>query len=165
MFILFIVLLLVGTAHCQLSNAWNGITPLKSTRKDAERILGKPEGWVASSHSATYKTKEGKVSILYSTGLCDFNREHGWNIPELTVIRISFYPDYPNPHKFSDLKLDLSKFEKHPDPGSLHLVFYTNSADGIVLTVDTSDDTVRSFGYFPESKFDYLMCKNIRKPT
>ena len=32
----------------------------------------------------------------------------------------------------------------------------------LAKTVDTSDDTVERFGYFPESKYNCLMCKNIK---
>lgn len=165
MFILILILLLGGTVYCQSSNVWNGITPLKSTRSDVEKILGKPMPTSASQHAASYKTKEGRVFILYSTGLCDVNREHGWNVPELTVIGMSFYPDYPNPHKFSDLKIDQSKFERRPDPGALRSVFYTNEIDGVVLTVDTSNDSISRFSYIPESKYDHLMCKNLKQKT
>lgn len=162
MYILILMLLLAGSVFCQSSNVWNGITPLKSTKADVEKILGKPEPWVANQYAAQYKAKDGEVSVLYSTGMCDINPEHGWNIPLLTVISLSYYPDYPNPYKFSELKLDLSKFQRNPDPGSIGLVFYTNEADGIALTVDTGDDSVRRFGYFPESKYNHLMCKNIK---
>lgn len=157
--LLILNLLLTGTLWCQSSNVWNGITPLKSTRDDVEAILGKPESWSTSRHAGGYTTKDGKVFVLYSTGLCDVNSENGWNIPELTVIKVSFSPNYPNPYKFSQLKIDRTKFERRPDPGSLHLISYMNEADGIVLTVDTSDDSVRGFGYFPESKYNRLKCK------
>lgn len=158
-----LILLLNGVTLCQLDNLWNGITPIKSTRADVEKILGKPESSSVAKHAAVYRTKDGEVFVLYSSGLCDVDSSHGWNLPELTVISISFNPDYPNPYKFSDLKIDRSKFKKSHDPGSLHLVDYTNEADGIVLTVDITDDSVRSFGYFPASRYMYLMCKNIKK--
>lgn len=160
MYILVLILSLSGTIFCQTSNVWNGITPLKSTRADVEKILGKPVPLSVARHAAGYKTKDGRVFVLYSTGLCDVNPEHGWNIPELTVIKISYYPD--RLPKLSDLQIDLSKFEKSPDPGSLSSVFYTNKIDGIMLTVDSSGDVVESFSYFPEAKYDHLMCKNIR---
>lgn len=161
--VLILMLIFSSAVFCQSNNVWNGITPLKSTREDVEKILGKPEPLSVAKYAAGYKTKEGKVFVLYSTGMCDVNSAHGWNIPELTVISISFDPDYPNPYIFSDLKIDRSKFERHPDPGSLHLVSYANEVDGIVLTVDTSDDTVRNFGYFPESKYNCLKCSYVKR--
>ena len=77
----------------------------------------------------------------------------------MTVLNLSFYPD--RPAKLSDLKIDLKEFERHIDPGSLSSASYTNDADGIVLTVDTSENTVIRFGFFPESRFNRLMCKDM----
>lgn len=155
-----LILMVRGTVDCQTSNVWNGIIPLKSTRADVERILGKPEPTSVAQYAGGYNTKTGKVFVLYSTGMCRANPEHGWNIPELTVISVSYYPSQLP--KLANLKIDISKFEKRMDPASLSSASYTNEADGIVLIVDTSDDVVESFNYFPESKYRHLMCKNIK---
>lgn len=163
MYKLILMLLLAYPANSQTSNVWNGIIPLKSTRADVEKILGKPEPMSIAKYATGYRVKDGEVFVLYSTGLCNIDPAHGWNIPELTVINVDFSPDYPNPYKFSDLKIDRYKFEMHPDPGSLHLVSYTNEKDGVVLTVDTSSDTIRTFSYFPESKYDCLKCAKVKK--
>lgn len=160
MYVLILILSLSGTIFCQTINVWNGITPLKSTRADVEKILGKPVALSVARHAAGYKTKDGRVFVLYSTGLCDVNPEHGWNIPELTVVKISYYPD--RLPKLSDLQIDLSKFTKSLDPGSLNGVSYTNKTEGIMLTVDSVGDVIESFGYFPESKYDHLKCKNTQ---
>jgi hypothetical protein len=142
-----------------IEKGWKGIRPLKSTKQDVEKVVGERMPWSVARHSATYKTTGGIVSVLYSSGKCD-GSSPSWQVPEFTVVRIDFSPDYPNPHKFTDLKLSLDKFEKRLDPGSVHLVFYTSEVNGVSLTVDSSDDTVRNFGYFPEAKFDRLKCKN-----
>src|SRR5260370_28973458 len=97
------VLSLVAMACCQ-SNIWNGIIPLKSTRSDVEKILGPPTLDSKARDAADYKTKEGKVFILYSSGPCNVKPSNGWNIPELTVIQISFYPNFTP--KLKDLKID-----------------------------------------------------------
>jgi hypothetical protein len=160
--ILTLMLVFSGAKGGQSTYGWNGIVPLKSTKADVEKKIGDPMAWVVSKHSGTYKVEDGTVWVLYSTGLCEVDPKHGWNVPEFTVIRIYFEPNYPNPFKFSDIKTDSSKFERRRDPGSLHLVEYINRIDGIVLTVDTSDDSIRSFGYFPGSKDDSLKCKNLK---
>jgi len=160
MHVLFLILMISGTVFCQSTNVWRGITPLKSTREDVERILGKPVPLSIARHAGWYETKDGKVFVLYSTGPCNVNHEHGWNIPELTVISISYYPN--TSPRLADIKIDVSKFDKDPDPGSLNIVSYVNEAAGIGLDVDSTEDTVRTFLYFPESKYDRLMCKNIK---
>jgi len=144
---------------CCQSNTWNGIVPLKSTRSDVEKILGLPKPASVARHAADYKTKDGKVFILYSSGPCNIKPSNGWSVPELTVIQISFYPNVAP--KLRDLRLDLKKFEKRPDPEILNEIYYTDEADGISLTVDSGDpETVIGFRYFPESKYDYLKCSS-----
>jgi len=144
---------------CCQSNIWNGIIPLKSTRADVEKILGPPIPESKAKDAAIYRTKDARVFVLYSTGPCNIRPSNGWNIPELTVIQLSFYPNVAP--KLSDLSLDRKKFEKHPDPEILNETSYTNETDGISLTVDNGvPETVVSFSYFPESKYDYLMCNS-----
>ena len=150
------VLPLMVIACCQ-SNIWNDIVPLKSTRADVEKILGKPMPHSIAKHAASYNTKDGRVFVLYSTGLCNVNSEHGWDIPEFNVIRISVYPEVLP--KFTDLQIDKNKFEKRPDPGAIDTFFYTNETDGISLTVDEKDEFVLDIRYFPEAKYNHLRCK------
>ena len=152
-----LVLSLIVLVCCQ-SNVWNGIVPLKSTRADVEKILGSPTPDSVARHAADYKTKDGKVFILYSTGPCNIKPSNGWDVPELTVIEIGFYPDVAP--KLRDLKFDWEKFEKQPDPEILNVTYYTNETDGIVLTVENGDpETVICFSYYPESKYNDLKCK------
>lgn len=150
------VLPLMVIACCQ-SNIWNDIVPLKSTRADVEKKLGKPMPHSIAKHAASYQTKDVRVFVLYSTGLCNVNSEHGWDISEFNVIRISVYPEVLP--KFTDLKIDKNKFEKRPDPGAIDTFFYTNETDGISLTVDEKDEFVLDIGYFPEAKYNHLRCK------
>ena len=156
-----ITFLLLMFTCCQ-SNIWNGIVPLRSTRSDVEKILGLPTPDSVAHHAADYKTKDGKVFILYSSGPCNTKPSNGWNVPELTVILISFYPNVAP--KLRDLRLDLKKFEKRPDPEILNEIYYTDELNGISLTVDSGDpETVIGFRYFPESKYDYLKCSSRSK--
>jgi hypothetical protein len=156
--VLILILVCSSTVLCQLNNVWNGITPLKSTRQDVEKILGKHEPSSVARYAGGYRTEDGRIFVLYSTGLCDVNPDNGWNIPELTVISLSYYPT--ESPKLSDLKIDLKKFERHQDPEITNLISYANQTDGVVLNVDSSDNSIVSFNYFPESKYDHLMCKN-----
>lgn len=155
MIFLNVFLPLVAFVYCQ-TNVWNGIVPLKSTRADVEKILGKPTPDSVARYAADYKTKDGKVFVLYSTGPCKVEPSNGWNIPALTVISIHVYQDVgPN---IADLKLDARKFAKGPDPEILNRMYYTNETDGISITVDTTDGEITRFSYFPKSKNDYLRC-------
>jgi hypothetical protein len=91
MHVLFLILMISGTVFCQSTNVWRGITPLKSTREDVERILGKPYSEYCS-HAGWYETKDGKV--LFSIQLARVMLTMSTlDIPELTVISISYYPN------------------------------------------------------------------------
>ena len=154
--ILSIVVTAVALTCCQV-NVWNGISPLKSTRADVEKILGKPMPHSVARDAASYKTKDGTAFVLYSTGPCSIRPSNGWDIPELTVISVSVYPDVLP--KLDDLEVDKSKFEKRADPGMIDTFVYTNNIDGVRLTVDEKDHYVLSMHFFPEAKYDHLKCK------
>ena len=144
---------------CGQPNAWNGIVPLISTRANVENILGKPTPMPhsVSPYIERYITKDGRISVTYSTGPCMVKSSNGWDVPEFTVVSILFHPD--DLPKVADVKLDQQRFEKRPDQGVLYTTVYTSKTDGISLTVDDMGGSVVFFNYFPESKYDYLKCK------
>jgi|SRR5688572_8938159 len=142
-------------ACCQL-NVWNGIVPLKSTRSDVEKVLGKPVAASVGKHAAFYETAGERVSILYSTGPCTVKPSHGWNVPELAVIDILVKP-HKKPN-LVDFKFDMTKFERHGDPEIRGLVYYTNEEDGISITVNETDATIEYVKYFPRLKDDRFRC-------
>lgn len=151
------LLFVTAAVQCQ-SNVWNGITPLKSTRADVEKILGQPTPNSRAKFAASYSTKWGKVSVLYSTGPCSVTPSHGWDVPELTVISLSVYPQ-PEPD-FDESQINMKEFEKRPDPEILSSVAYTNKKDGVVISVNSWDKVVYGYHYFPESRYENLKCKS-----
>jgi hypothetical protein len=64
-------------------NTWRGLTPLRSTVEDVERILGKP---IAEKYGNTkeYQTDEGSATITFTSKRCD----DGWDVSEGTVLTI-----------------------------------------------------------------------------
>jgi len=151
-----LILLTFTVFTCCETNTWNGIVPLKSTRADVEKILGTPLDYSRAKYAAAYNTKTARVSVIYSTGSCSVKPNNGWNVPELTVVSIFVEPN--EKPKFSKIKIDESRFKRSEDPEVLGMVHYTNEKDGISLTVNSSEDTVASYSYFPKSKEDFLKC-------
>lgn len=152
-----LLIFVLAIVACE-TNAWRGIVPLKSTRPDVERVLGKPMYGSEGRYAAGYRTKDGKTNILYSTGPCDKKPSNGWNVAESTVIRISVYP--VREPKLNELRLNLENFTKDNDPEIRNVAYYTNKADGIGFTVDTDDGSVKSFEYFPRAASGNLRCKD-----
>jgi hypothetical protein len=156
--ILLLVISLLVASDCCDSNSWRGLTPLKTTRAQVEKVLGKPMPHSVNPHAASYETDAGRVSVLYSSGSCTSQDKSGWDVPELTIIDIKFYPK--SPPDFAGLKIDLKNFEKSAQPGSIGIDEYSNYRDGIAITVDTDEGTATSFRYFPNQRDKSRICKN-----
>jgi hypothetical protein len=66
------------------ANSWRGLTPLRSTVADVERVLGKPVAERFGSKKE-YLTEEGKITIRFASKLCD----EGWDVSEGAVLTVS----------------------------------------------------------------------------
>lgn len=51
-----------------LPNEWRGLVPLRSTRSDVERLLGKPA--IHPTAFENYNTETERVDVIYSPGPC-----------------------------------------------------------------------------------------------
>ena len=137
---------------------WRGIKPLYSTRADVEQILGKP----IDKFGMVYKLPTESATIEYSDGVCSEDYDD-WNVPKDTVvsIRVGFQSSL-----FSELKLDLTKFEiiKHPNYNNY---YYINRVDGIFYDVredyTTKVENLIAVEYFPAAKDKQLLCHKETK--
>jgi hypothetical protein len=155
MILTFLFVALATISHPQ-ANSWHGIVPLRSTRADVEKLLGPPTPDSKAPYAADYKTNNERVFVLYSTGPCNVEPSHGWNVPRGTVINITVEPNIKP--KFADLKIDESKYEKRRDPEILHAAYYTNEEEGVSITVNTDEGVVTAISYSPMSKDNHLRC-------
>ena len=153
-----IIAIFISHLCCCGDNQWRGIRPLKSSREEVEKILGRPipPGNVVRE-LAEYQTVDGVASILYSTGSCYSNPPSGWDVPEQTVVDIVFYPKAQP--TFSELKLDLNKFEKRADPEITYIDEYSNYFEGVRVTVDREKSVILKFTHFPDEKDRSRACK------
>jgi hypothetical protein len=145
-----ILLMFFSSPNCCKDNEWRGIRPLKTTRQEVENRLGKPTPDSVARNAARYETEDGKVFVLYSVGSCGSESNNGWNVPDLTVIDLSFYPK--SKPIFSKLNFDRKNFVRRPDPEITYLVEYFNKKDGISITIADDEDLVQAFRYFPNEK-------------
>ena len=127
---------------------WHGLVPLRSTRSDVIRLFGPP-----NVDGRYYEIDNYTVHIDYSDGPCEKGKS-GWKVPRDTVISISLAPTQDL--KFSDLQIDKQKYKKSKDGELPGIVYYTNDAEGITISV--SEDEVRNIYYNPKSKDDHLRC-------
>ena len=126
---------------------WRGIVPLRSTRADVVRLLGKP------NELGRYEVNGERADIIYSDGPCK-----GWHyslekanckclVPKDTVLSIYVEPDQPP--KFSKLGIDSSKFTRTAIVVGNGLFSYSNVTEDIVYTVNEPQDEVIDVEYLP----------------
>src|ERR1044071_3196807 len=95
--ILFVVsLFLVAPAPSTVQGArgWHGIVPLRTMRREVERVLGKPEKQI-SKYSAFYRTQTETILVNYARGLpCQKTRRDAetWRVPKNTVESLLITP-------------------------------------------------------------------------
>ena len=134
---------------------WCGIVPLHSTRADVERLLKlKPVrcGGIACVYDLSDKT----VFALYTNEPTCRNDDAAtsWKVPADTVIEITVR--FKTPQRFSALDIDISKYDRAPDPELKGLFYLSDYTEGVRM--ETSGDTVRAITYYPAKKDDDLRC-------
>ena len=149
--LLFSVLLFILPAISE-AKEWRGIVPMKSTREDVKRILGRSRN--ANHIRANYDLDEGHVYIVFSNGE-DYNYDCVKKLPKDIVLLIEFRPkaDLTLP----DLKLDLTKFRKFDPsiPPNLGREAYVSEEEGLI--VSTYKGKVYQISYLA-SKEDQKLC-------
>ena len=128
---------------------WHGIVPLKSTRADVERLLGKP------NELGLYELNGEAASMIYSSGPCKglYRSLEKANcrclVPKDTVL--SIYVEPRQPQKFSALGIARSKFTRTAIVSSADLFSYSDLNEGIVYTIDESKNEIRDIEFLPSS--------------
>jgi hypothetical protein len=137
------------------------IKPLFSTRDDVIRVFGQPMGKEKRSYGEEYDLEEGRMSVIYTTGLCIRKIEdglevvNGWNVPEWTVFLIIFSPTNRISPKRLNINFDNFRSEKISDvPGA---VSYENDETGVGYTVYKGK--IETISFQAPNKYDYLQCK------
>ena len=127
---------------------WRGITPLKSTRADVERLFGKENEW------KRYQFENERAYIFYSTepcgmkGVTEVTQKCRCLIPEGTVVSINVTVE--ESRKFSALKLNQREFQKEfVLPG---MYDYSDLKEGVKYTVDERRDQIVEIVYLPSAK-------------
>lgn len=152
---LFIVIIFSWLIFCQsttLDNQeWAKFEPLKTTRAEVERLLGKADG----AYGVLYQLKDGSLFIEYSSGPCRPDRSGGWDVPENLIVSMSFTPRQHK--KISQLKLDLKKLRKVVDTHVRGYVYYIDDDKGTVYSIERG--VLQSIEYGPAKRHEHLECK------
>ena len=141
---------------------WRGIVPLKSTRADVERLLGK------ENELKRYQFENERAYIFYSTkgcgmkGATEVTEKCRCLIPEGTVVSINVTVE--ESRKFSSLKRNKSEFQKEfVLPGMYE---YSDLTEGVRYTVDERRDQIVEVVYLPSAKdCEDLVKRDKTRPT
>ncbi|HKG13349.1 MAG TPA: hypothetical protein VKB12_08415 [Pyrinomonadaceae bacterium] len=116
--------LLLAAAPAQ-AKEWRRIVPLRTTRAQVERRLGRPRG-------GYHELKTERAFVVYSSGRGCAGGE-GWNVPRDTVVRIVVTPK--TKLRLSALRLDLKRFEKSADAEVPTHALYKDREAGLTYEV------------------------------
>jgi hypothetical protein len=132
---------------------WRGITPLHSTRADVERLLGKGS---ARKQLTTYQTEKEAVSVPYASGPpCGSDAGSEWKVPRDTNVSLTVSPK--DRVLLSELRMDLSTYDKLSGVHRPNIITYLNKLEGI--RIETFQDEVMSVTYFAGASNLQLRCE------
>lgn len=136
---------------------WRGFSPLKSTRTDVERTLGRPEETI-SNDTVTYRFPDRVVYFaFYSNPNCERQLPHtSWNVTSDTLTAIDLI--FRLQPLVADTGIDLTKYKKIEAGGDLLDRYnYFNADDSFVIEV--GDNYLAGYHYRPGSKQKHLRCE------
>ena len=155
-----LLVLLLSSAEPSAAEQWRGIIPLKSTRADVDRLLGKPLPG-NPDFLAKYKLRDEEVTINYADRkLCREADRCECLVPDGTVLDISVQPK--RKVSFATLRIDQDKFSKHPLAENADIEVYYNGEAGLIYTISRTDGTLLYTQYAASSR-DCEKIKNQRQ--
>lgn len=147
---------LLLASNVAAAKPWRGIIPLRSTRSDVRKLLGKPiiggDGTID-----LYELKEGRVRVMYARAPCEegLPADWGnWRVAHDTVVNISIQLHLEIPVR----ALRIRNFKKYKwYTGASGATYYHDRVRGLEYQVQ--DGMVTAITYGPMAKDRALSCK------
>ena len=141
------------------AKSWRGIVPLKSTRADVERLLGK------ENSRGRYEFADERAYVQYRENPCvGAYRPLEQDNCECFVSRdtvVSIHVTLEVLRTFSSLRLDKTKYQRKLDNLGV-FAEYSNWDEGVSYTADESKDTIVEIDYAPSAAdCQELMARNL----
>ena len=136
---------------------WRKLIPLKSTRVEVEKILGKPEKSFDSY--AQYENSNGRIYVWYSLGGCEHKiGGRQWNVPRglMTTLSVSVNERRP----LTSYIPNVTDFRRTEMPHNRTV--YVSSDESLVLTTiraGNRNEFVSEFALDPTKEQEKLLCK------
>jgi hypothetical protein len=150
-------LIFFGVSQMPSTTDWRGLSPLKSTRTDVERTLGRPDE-IIGREIVTYCFTDRVVYFGFiSNPNCERQLPYtSWNVASdtLTAIDVILRPQPPVAHT----GIDLTKYKKIEAGGDLLDSYnYFNADDSFAIEV--GNNYLAGYHYRPGSKQKHLRCE------
>lgn len=142
---------------------WSCFFPLKSTRDEIERVLGKPDKYFISY--GTYETKSAKYSVWYASGHCSGNVEgRDWNVSAGRMTNVTISPKQIN--IINDYVSNLQDFRRQESPGGYSRFLYLSKDETLIYkTIRKSDSSeiIETISIEPGKSKENLLCSEKKK--
>ena len=152
----FLIAHLVLMLFVQVPSAkdWRGLSPLKSTRTDVEKLLGQPDGDI-DPRLMTYYLPDVVVTIsLSGNPKCRLTLPYNtWDVTAETVTGIRVSLKRP---VVLDEGIDLTKLKKIMGDSDVADHFYYSDGEG--FSIEVGNKYVMGYVYEPSSKSRNLLC-------
>ncbi|HEY0429706.1 MAG TPA: hypothetical protein VGC76_18130 [Pyrinomonadaceae bacterium] len=169
-FSLILVIVLSSNFYTQSSlslDYWLKITPLKNNKESVENMFLKGREGINNKYIVSYDAYYGVALVEYSTGDCKDGIVKLWNVPEWTVIEVT-YLTQDDPPKLKGLLKDLGNYKTRTAGDQTDQVEYYNEKMGISITYSLTTKTVMEISVKPSftqrEKYDCSLVKQKKKP-
>lgn len=139
---------------------WSCLIPLKSTRAEVERILGKPAKYFDTSGG--YETSYGKYSVWYATGRCSKKVEgRDWNVDAGIMTNLLVYPKRVD--LIDQYLSNLQDYERRESPGGYSRFLYLSKDESLIYqTIKRPDSTefIYAIALEPGKDKENLLCSS-----
>ena len=156
-FILYLGVLALSPATA-ISQNWQDIVPLHSSKVDVERILGAPPS--SGKYVSSYESENEFIDVAYASGPpCGRTLVDSWRVPRDTVVNVRVISKRSVPLK--QVLPDPSGYKKVVEPRHKNTLYYINEEKGLRYTVERREDNsedVISTDYLPQGKDRSMKC-------
>ena len=155
-------LIVFGSSQLPSTTNWRGLSPLKSTRTDVERTLGRPDE-IIGREIVTYRFPDKVVYLgFHSNPNCERQLPYtSWNVTSDTVTGI--YVIFRPARRVADMGIDLTKYKKIEIGGDLLDQYAYLNADASFVIEVAGSDHLRGYHYQPGTKHENLRCEPVKK--
>lgn len=141
------------------SDIWKQISPLKTTKKEIEKKIGK--GIDMLDNTFLYKHNDNHYYITFSEGQCRERHEPKWNVEKDVVVDFIMYPKKLVP--IDKMPYDLKTFDKVKGADDMSGYYkYLNGELGLILETQiinhSKEEFVTAIVATSKTSESYLRC-------